>query len=272
MSALLLAAAAGATFIGVSARWNWWRRIRHDGLRTLMYHKIGTPPRGSRLKNLWVCTREFRWQMEYLLRYGYTPLLFSELRDVQAGRRRLPEKPVLVTFDDGYANNYEAVFPILKELGVKANIFLVYECMERHNEWHDPATEPWMRMLTWAQVLDMQNSGWVEFGSHTMKHRNLTALSQQEVRWEVSESKKRIEEKLGRPAIAFAYPYGAGAYASAVRAAAREAGYAFDFGIRQGISPWPWTAEAGPLKRMFIRGDDNRFDFHLQMTRGKSRF
>jgi len=57
-----------------------------------------------------------------------------------------------------------------------------------------------------------------------------------------------------------------------VRKAALDAGYLFDFGIKQGYAPWPWKPESGPIKRLYIRGDDNRFDFHLQMTRGKSRF
>jgi len=261
------AAAAGA-----SARWNWWRPLA-EGIPALMYHKIGEPPRGSRIGKLWVTADDFRWQMEYLLRHGYTPMLFRELAEAEDGRRGLPARPALVTFDDGYANNFELAYPVLRELGVKANIFLVYETIDRHNAWHDPATEPWLRMLSWAQVREMQDSGLVEFGSHTMRHRHLPSIPLEEARWELTESKLRLEEKLGRTMIGFAYPYGGGAYAPAVRAAARAAGYRYDFGIRQGISPWPWDAgRDGALKRLLIRGDDDRFDFHLNVTRGKSRF
>src|SRR5258706_16013836 len=100
----------------------------------------------------------------------------------------------------------------------------------------------------------MQKRGLVEFGSHTMRHRSLPSISLEEARWEIFESRKRLENKLGRSIVAFAYPYGAGAYVPAIRDAAREAGYAFDFGIRQGYSPWPWKPESGPLKRLYIRG------------------
>ena len=263
----------GAAALGASCRWNWWRPLVEGGLPALMYHKIGEPPPGSKLGKLWVSAEEFRWQMGYLLRYGYTPMLFREVLEAEAGARPWPAKPALVTFDDGYANNAEVAFPILRALGVKANIFLVYETLERHNAWHDPAGEPWIRMLSWAQVLEMRDSGLVDFGSHTMRHPHLPGLSLEEVRWELAESKRRLEEKLGAPVLAFAYPYGAGAYVPAIRQAAREAGYRYDFGIRQGISPRDWDpGRDGPIKRLFIRGDDDRFAFHLNMTRGKARF
>ncbi len=262
------AAVAGAAF---SARWNWWRP-RTRGIPSLMYHKIGDSPKGSRLQKLWVTTADFRGQLEYLRAEGWTSMLFRELAEASDGKRAMPEKPVLITFDDGYANNYEEAFPLLKEFGMKGNIFLVYETMERHNAWHDPATEPWLRMLTWAQIHEMQNSGLVEFGSHTMRHRNLPQISLEDAGWEIRESKLRLEEALGRPMTGFAYPYGAGAYVPEVRALVREAGYRYDFGIKQGISPLPWDPASGPLRRLLIRGDDTRLDFHINMTRGRSRF
>lgn len=261
----------GAAAVGASCRWNWWRP-KVTGIPTLMYHKIGDYPKGSALQKLWVATRDFRRQMEYLKARGYTTVTFTELRDAEQGRIPMPKNPVLVTFDDGYANNYELAFPILKEMGLKGNIFLVYETIDRHNAWHNPETEPWLPMLTWAQVREMQDSGVIELGSHTMRHRNLPQISLDDVRWELVESKKRLEEKLGREMVGFAYPYGAGAYVPEIRRLALEAGYRYDFGIKQGISPLPWDPASGPLKRLLIRGDDGMFDFHLNMTRGKARF
>lgn len=264
-------AIAGAAAAGFSARWNWWRP-RSNGMPTLMYHKIGDCPPGSRLAKLWVATEDFRGQLQYLKDHGYTPITFTDWREADQGKTALPQRPVLITFDDGYANNYEQAFPLLREFAMKGNIFLVYETMEKHNAWHDPATEPWLRMLTWAQIEEMQRSGLVEFGSHTMRHRNLAAIPLEDARWELSESKKRLEDKLGREMVGFAYPYGAGAYSPEVRRAARQAGYRYDFGIKQGISALPWDPESGPLKRLLIRGDDTKLDFHLNMTRGKARF
>ena len=270
MTAELLALLGTAA--ALSARWNWWRPAIEGGLPTLMYHKIGVPPPGSRLKKLWVGREDFRRQLASLKENGYTSILPSEWRDAEKGLKQLPEKPVLITFDDGYQNNYELAYPLLREAGMKACIFLVYETVGGHNAWHDPATEPWLKMLTWPQIREMQDCGVVEFGSHTMRHRNLVEIHPEEARWELSESKKRLEQTLGREMVAFAYPYGSGAYKPEVRAAAREAGYRFDFSIKQGISPLPWKDEAEAVRRLLIRGDDSMYDFHLNLTRGRARF
>jgi len=268
-----LAAVGGLAAVGASLRWNWWRPPVSEGIPTLMYHKFGDPPRGSTLAKLWVAAADFRRQMRYLKERGYTTLTFTELRDIELGKLQRPAKPCLVTVDDGYENNYTVAYPIVKELGLKFNIFLVYETIESYNSWHNPQGEHWIPMMTWAQIREMQDSGHCEFGSHTMRHKNLPQVSLEDAKWEIEESKKKIEEKLGREMVGFAYPYGAGAYDPAVRALARNAGYRYDFGIRQGISPFPWDPEKhGPIKRLFIRGDDTMLDFHLQMTRGKAYF
>ncbi|MBI5244819.1 MAG: polysaccharide deacetylase family protein [Elusimicrobia bacterium] len=271
MTGLAWPLSCAAVAAAVCARWNWWRPLA-QGLPVLMYHKVGEPPPGSKLKKLSVGAEEFRWQMDYLLRHGYTPLLFSEMHEILEGRSPAPAKPALVTFDDGYANNAEIAFPILREIGVKANIFLVHDTLGKHNVWHDPETEAWIRMMTLDQVRELQASGLIGFGSHTMTHRSLAQIPLEEARWEMCESKKRLEEKLGHEVMFFAYPYGAGACVPEVREAARAAGYRYDFAIRQGMAPWPWKPDLGPIPRLFIRRDDNRFDFHLNMTRGKARF
>jgi len=266
-SLALLGTAAAA-----SARWNWWRPVVSGGMPVLMYHKIGDYPPGSGLKKLWVTAEDFRRQLSYLQDHDYTAITPSDWRDAEKGLKPLPEKPVMITFDDGYMNNHDLAYPLLREFGMKGCVFLVYETMEKHNAWHDPSSEPWLKMLTWPQIREMQDSGVIEFGSHTMRHRNLAQLPLDEVRWELVESKKRLEDKLGREMVAFAYPYGAGAYKPAVRAAALEAGYRFDFSIKQGISKLPWDREKEAVRRLLIRGDDTMYDFHLNLTRGKARF
>lgn len=261
----LAAAAAGA-----SLRWCWWRP-NAEGLAVLMYHKIGEAPPGSKLGELWVTRPEFERQMRWLLDQGYAPLHLSDLDRAAAAGSALPPKPVLVTFDDGYRNNFTEAYPVLAALGVKASIFLVWETIDRHNAWHNPATEPWQDMLRWREIREMASSGLVEYGSHTMRHRNLESIPLEEARWEIEESKKRFEDAIGHEVPFFAYPYGAGAYEPRVRELAMRAGYRFDFSIREGKAKWPRRPEDGPVERLFIRGGDTRLDFRLQMTRGRSR-
>lgn len=263
--------AVGLAAAAASARWNWWRPVVSSGMPTLMYHKIGNYPPGSKLAKLWVKADDFRAQLTYLRDHGYTSITFSDWRDAEKGIKSLPPKPVLITFDDGYMNNFELAYPLLREFGMKGCIFLVYETMDKHNGWHNPDTEPWLKMLTWQQIREMQESGTIEFGSHTMKHRNLSETSADDVRWELVESKKRLEDKLGREMVGFAYPYGAGAYKPEVRRAALDAGYRFDFSIKQGITRLPWKREEEAVRRLLIRGDDTAFDFHLNLTRGRAR-
>ncbi|MFA5162668.1 MAG: polysaccharide deacetylase family protein [Elusimicrobiales bacterium] len=267
----LLAGAAALAVAGLSARWNWWRG-KVSGLPVLMYHKIGVPPKGSKLGNLWVSPEVFAKQVDYLLRHGYAPVLFRDIAAAARGERELPPNPVLITFDDGYRNNYTEAYRILKEKGAKGNIFLVYNTLGKNNEWHNPDSEHWLPMLTWEEINEMLASGVMDMGAHTMNHKNLAKIPLEEAAWEMRECKKRLEEKLGHEIPCFAYPYGSGAFVPEVRQKALEAGFKFDFSVKQGIAPWPWKPEMGTIRRIFVRGDDFMLDFHLNMTRGRARF
>lgn len=259
---LLCAAAA-------SARWTWWRP-QSPGLPVLCYHKIGSPPPGSKLGDLWVTPEKFRSQVAWLLARGCNTVLFSDLLRAHKGEKPLPEKAVLITFDDGYENNYTHAYKILKELNAKGNIFVVYNTIGKANLWHNPAGEPWLNMATLDMLKEMLAGGVIEAGSHTMNHPDLEKIPLENAAWEMTESKKQLQDALGVEICAFAYPYGAGAYSPAVRECALKAGYTFDFSFRQGKTAWPWR-EAGPIDRLFIKGGDNNWDLSLHLSRGASR-
>ncbi len=263
---------AGMTIaaLGLSARWAWWRKPV-PGMKVLCYHKIGAPPPGSKLKDLWVSPKRFRAQVKYLLDNGYATLTFSELKKFHDGAAALPDKSVLITFDDGYENNYTHAWPVLRELGAKGNIFVVYNTIGKTNLWHNPATEPWVNMATLEQLREMQDSGVIEYGSHTMNHPHLGSLPLEDAAWEMEESKRQLEAAFGREMCAFAYPYGDGAYAPEVREKALKAGYTFDFSFKQGKTHWPWDRANTTIDRLFIRGSDNNWDLALHLTRGASR-
>lgn len=254
----------------LSLRWTWWR-FPKKGLPVLVYHKIGYCPKNSQLKNLWVKPENFEKQIEYLNKHGYTTVHFSDLLADFNGEKKLPEKPVLITFDDSYENNYTYAYKTLKKLNAKGNIFVVYNTIGKVNTWHNTKTEPWINMASMDMIKEMHTSKVMEFGGHTMNHPNLLSLSADMVNWEMKESKKQLEAALQTEICAFAYPYGAGAYDDKVRAAAREAGFSFDFSFKQGKTLWPWKRDNAPIDRLFIKNDENNFDLYLHLTKGNSR-
>lgn len=253
--------------LAVSARWNWWR-LPKKGVAILMYHKIGNPPAESRLKKLWISPERFERQLEYLKDRHIPVITFSEyykmLRD-----HSVPDKAVILTFDDGYEDNYTNASPLLKKYGYTGIFFIVSETIGGMNVWHNPANEPPQKMLSQEQILEMQKTG-MEIGSHTLSHPNLKHLNVEEARRQISQSRAVLEEMLGKPVGIFAYPYGAGAYTPAVKGLVQLAGYTLAVGIRQGINV-PGAEDYFALKRITVRRDENMFDFYLQITRGRNR-
>ncbi len=257
----------GLAALGASARWNWWRP-RADGVPILMYHKVGDPPPGSKLKKLWVSVPQFRRQMEYLIRHGYTPMTLREIGEKRRRQEPIPASAMVITFDDGYKNNYDTAFPILKEFGYKAVVYVVVNSLEKENFWHDPASETRIPMLSWKEAAEMQAYG-IEIGSHTMNHPRLANLPVEKAREELEMSKKTIGERLGLDPVSFAYPYGNGQDNATLQDMARDAGYETAVSVHSGLGDFQNAPYC--LKRIFVRGDDFDVDFHLNMTRGRSR-
>jgi peptidoglycan/xylan/chitin deacetylase (PgdA/CDA1 family) len=234
-----------------------------------MYHKVGVPPIESKLKKLWVSPKKFRRQMLYLKRHGYKTVTFNELQNMRLSNKIVYPKTIIITFDDGYRNNFIEAVPILKEFGFPCTIFIVIDGIGKDNFWHDPKTETRVPMLSEAEIQQLINSGF-EIGAHTLTHKNLSKIPLEQAKKEITESKIKLENKFKYPICAFAYPYGGGAFNEQLREYAKQAGYSFAVSIKQGKA----DMEGNPycLKRIFIRGDDNMFDFSLNLKSGKSRF
>jgi len=268
---VILIGLVSLVILAFSARWNWWRPLK-KGIPILMYHKVGDPPEGSKLKKLWVSSEKFRRHLAYLKKNGYTPITFRDIYQHWDMGADLPEKPVLITFDDGYKNNFETAYPILKEFGTRATIFTVVQTVGGDNEWHNSNSETRVPMVSWEELKILKNEGW-EIGSHTMTHPRLLALDVNEAGVELEMSRRVIEEHLASAPPTFAYPYGNGEDSPIMRDAVKKAGYRIAVGIHSSV--WPldrWVQSPYNLPRLFIRGDENNLDFHLQLTRGRSRF
>ena len=167
---------------------------------------------------------DFEDQMQYLSR-EYNPVpLETVAQHIQNGTS-LPPRAIAVTFDDGYRDNYENVYPIVKRYKIPATVFLTTGFvgtgeLPAWERGHYTAEKP--LMLSWKQVREMSDGG-VSFGSHTLTHPFLTKVPRRQGLKEIHVSKDIIEQQIGKPVRTFAYP--SGDFDSEVKGIVREAGY-----------------------------------------------
>ena len=136
-------------------------------------------------------------QIETLKEAGYTFITTSELTDAIAGKIKLPQKIVILTFDDGYRDFYTDVFPILKKEQVKAVEYVIPDFLNRPN------------FMFSFQLAEIAKNSLVEIGAHTMDHVWLKGINEKTASYQISQSKKTLESMLNTPINSFAYPYGA---------------------------------------------------------------
>lgn len=159
----------------------------------LMYHEIGDPE--GPWESLYVSEVNFRNQMEYLKKNGYNTITLSDLQKNRAGLRRLPPKPIVITFDDGYSSMYSLVYRLFKESEMKG-VFYVYP--KKFGSWNS---------LTEEEIKEMAANG-MEIGSHSMSHLNMHKMGEKQLKYEVGESKRILEDITGKPVESFCYPAG----------------------------------------------------------------
>jgi peptidoglycan/xylan/chitin deacetylase (PgdA/CDA1 family) len=189
-------------------------------LPILLYERIDRIPPGSRYPKRYVTPEQFEAQLALLARRGYTSITFADYLTYRRGERRLPERPIIITFDDGYRSTRGVALPLLRKHGFTATIFLVAAYLGKTNGW-DPAAlqEP---LLDAADIRALAAAG-VEFGSHTATRARLTSLRPVEVLRELRTSREQLGGLLGRPVTVLCYPYGD--YDRDTVQFARDAGY-----------------------------------------------
>lgn len=155
-----------------------------------------------------VAPGDFHEHMHLLEQRGFTGISLSTLLDSWDGRRALPSRPIVLTFDDGFANVIEHAAPCLSDLGFRATIFVVSGRCGQTNDWPNQVSRaPRLRLLSWSELGEMAAAGF-EVGAHTLTHRPLTKLAPSEATREIVESKAAIEDRLGQAVQTFAYPFG----------------------------------------------------------------
>lgn len=180
----------------------------------LLYHDVQHEYAPDRAV-ITVTPLRFEEHIAALLNSGYTPISFEDAYNASKGKFTVPEKPVIISFDDGYDTNYKYAFPIIKKYGVKTTIFVVVGTVGQvvGNNGH----------FTWEQAREMQKSGLVSIQSHTYSHSDLTTLDEFSLLREIRLSKYLVEKNMGTDCDILAFPYGN--YNQNVVNTAKEAGY-----------------------------------------------
>ena len=220
----------------------------------LSFHSVSDPP-GLKHGRFHTSPNRFRALMSWMNDHSY--------RFCFPSAQPADEHCVWLTFDDGYEDFYFEVFPYLGEFHLKPTVFLVTDCIGSTNAWDEAAGFPSKRLLNKQQILEMSRHG-VRFGSHTLTHPWLPDVSDVELRREVVESKRRLEDLLGSEVDTFAYP--GGCHDERVRAAVAEAGYKLAFSTRPGLH---FFGDPFSIDRLEIDDNDTLLDLRLKIATGR---
>jgi peptidoglycan/xylan/chitin deacetylase (PgdA/CDA1 family) len=200
----------------------------------LMYHSISEQA-SAKFRPFTVSPRSFVDQMAYLHRYAYTPLTVSQLAGMRSQpESTLPKHPVVLTFDDGYADFLTEALPVLKQYGFPATLYIATAFVNGTSRWMRYEGEMERPMLTWAQLKQIAASD-IECGAHTHTHPQLDILTRSRAQDEIRYSKKLLEDHLDQTVNSFAYPYGY--LTTTLRQQVQEAGFTSACSVDQALHP-----------------------------------
>lgn len=186
----------------------------------LVYHKVADIPPGSRFPCNYVRPAQFAAQLRLLRAAGFESISFADYLAYRRAASRLPRRPIIITFDDGYRTNAQIAAPLLHRFGFTATIFLVSGYIGRTNRWDEQERQE--ALLDLDDIRALQRDG-IEFQSHTRSHPRLSKLSRDEAFLELRDSRLALEDMLGIRVSVVAYPWGECNAPTA--ALASEAGY-----------------------------------------------
>ncbi len=226
-----------------------------------MYHSISEHIKNEKHNKWRVRPQDFEKQMNWFYKNNWKSFTISELSNLD----KIPEKSFVITFDDGFEDNFTNAFPILKKYNFKATIYLVPN--QKTNHWEEKNTSVLSNLLNEKQILEMQNSGLIEFGSHTLSHVNLSKIDDFQLEKELVESKKEIEKITKKKCEAFAYPYGK--FDDKIVQAVKDAGYKNATVVKRGL--FEQNDDVFTIKRVGILGTESFFDFLLKISRVRNK-
>lgn len=223
-----------------------------------MYHKI-FPENDS--TDLTVKTKNFSIQMHYLKKAGYNTITLFQLIEYLNGNFKLPEKPVIITFDDAFSCIIKYAKPILDELDFKAVVFVVVNAIGKKNFWDYGKNVPETKCMDKGELKYLVMSGW-EIGSHGLFHKDLTNLSKKELAKEIKKSKEKLENLLKIKITTFCYPYGK--YNDEVIKEIKNSDYLCACAVEsknKSVTENPFI-----LRRIYIKSKDSLFTFKRKIS------
>lgn len=226
----------------------------------LMYHRV-CKNNDERHSKYVVDANVFREQLRYFAEQGYSTPKLADLLGGTNVHAPLGQKPLLITFDDGYLDTFENALPALRDFGFIAVVFIVADFSHRTNWWDAPKHITEARLMEPEHMIEMGNHG-IEFGSHGLSHRSLPLLSNDELEGELRNSKKIVEEILDQPVPYFAYPYGE--VDERVKVATISSGYACAFASNSG--PLRFHDDLFEIRRVLIANHSNAPYLYLKLS------
>ena len=184
------------------------------GIPVLCYHDVtpNNPDNNDMLLN----PNKFKEQLKWLKENGYTSITLTDLYNHLRNNESIPEKPVVLTFDDGYRGNFTYAYPILNEMGFTANFFVISDFVDNG------------LYMTKDELKELVINGF-EVDSHTSRHLDLSKLNYNQQVETFKTSREALEKIINKPVNFVAYPYGK--YNAETRNAAETAGYKLGFNL-----------------------------------------
>ncbi len=230
----------------------------------LMYHSISQSA-NPRFMDLCVPPAMFTAQVDYLYQHGYTFLNVTQLIQALSGNLPLPERPVVLTFDDGFADFYEHALPTLFRYNLTATLYISTGFLGRTSLWLQHERETDRPMLTWQQLGEINDCG-IECGAHTHSHPKLDTLPPAVARSEITRSKDLLEQHLGQKIESFAYPFGY--YTAYTRWLVKEAGFTSACTVNLAMSSE--AADHFALERLMVTPAMDMGAFHALISNNHS--
>lgn len=216
----------------------------------LLYHSVNVKP-SPHFQRWMISPKLFDEHMACLRELDYTPVSLEEaVRAINHPAYQLPERAVVITFDDGFEDFYRFAWPILAKHQIPSTIYIVAGYIGGTSAWLDAQGEGSRRMMNWEQLKEIAAGG-VEIGAHTLHHYHLDTMKREAAYREIAGSKEVLEQKLGLAVRSFAYPHGY--HSKEIKTLVKQAGFTSACAVKHGLS----STEDNPfsLARIIVSGN-----------------